>query len=124
MFHFGRQPLDSEGQVSGKLRFLGDVQHLELIQQSVDVPDAVSAGIAELALRVPPLAKGGNLDRGLLDHAPPSEGPRHGSRGVTLLSNTELVKNSPPGYHRYASNARIALKRHPRLPAGRPVGYP
>src|ERR1700686_2861995 len=94
MFHLASKPLDAKGQVGGQLRFLGDVEHLELIQKLIDVTNSVPPGVSKLALRVPPFAKRRDLDRGLLDHAAASEDPSHASRGFTLLSKIELVKNS------------------------------
>src|SRR6202158_4063598 len=99
VFHLGGEALDAKGQVGRKLRLLGDVQHLELIQQLVDVANPVSAGVLKVSLRVPPFAKRRDLDRGLLDHAPASEDPSHASRRLTLLSKIELVKNSKLSSH-------------------------
>src|SRR5437764_9421817 len=94
MLHLGREPLDANRQLGRQLRLLGDIQHLELIQQLVDVTNAVPAGIPKLALCLPPFAKRRNLDRGLLDHAPASEDPSPASRRLTLLSKIVFFKNS------------------------------
>ena len=57
MLHLSREPLDAKCQIGWQLCFFGDVQHLELIQKTVDVADSVPAGIAQFALRVPAIAK-------------------------------------------------------------------
>jgi hypothetical protein len=93
MFHLAGKPLDAKSEVGRQLRFLGDVQHLELIQELVDMTNSVPPGVSKLPLRVPPFAKRRDLHRGLLDHAPASEDPSHASRRLTLLSKIELVKN-------------------------------
>src|SRR5260370_171314 len=95
-------------QVSRQLGLLGNVQHLELVQEPVDMPNPVSARIAQLALRLPSLALRGDLDRGLLDHASAAEGTSHASRTTTLRSNTELVKNLNPARR----PTRVALQCH------------
>src|SRR5260370_20561501 len=94
--HLGGQPLHAEREVSRQLSLLGNVQHLELVQEPVDMPNPVPARIAQLALRLPSLALRGDLDLGLLHHTSAAEGTSHASRTTTLRSNTELVKNLNP----------------------------
>jgi hypothetical protein len=99
MLHLGGKPLHTKGQVGRQLGLLRDVEHLELIQQLVDMTNSVPPGVSKLALRVPTFAKRRDLDRGLLDHAPASENPSHASRRLTLLSKLELVKNAKSSRH-------------------------
>ena len=93
MVHLHGQALHPKREFRRELGFFGNIEHLELIQEPVHVADAVPAGITKLSLRMPALAERRDLDRGLLDHAPSTDGSSHASRAITLLSKLELVKN-------------------------------
>src|SRR5579884_1315269 len=62
------EPLDAADQLGGDLGLLGEVQHLELVEDLVDVADLVAARVALLLLRLPPLVELSDLQAGLLDH--------------------------------------------------------